>query len=681
MDPLDHPRPALPMADLERVRRPARRVLRLGVVSAGLLALVVGLLAWSFHSRVQCTPDRPDGCDRSCERGDASACVNLGILLELGERVDRDLGRAEVLYARACDLRQPAGCYNQGRLQAAVGDPAAAERALALYERACDGSVGVGCGEAGRLLPRKDRVSLERVATHFTRGCDLGDDTSCFDLGELRRDRPSLGGEAAARPLFQRACGRSHADACERVGRLTIGYGTSAELAAAFPSLDKACSLGSTSGCSSLAWVMARSPVPAELPDAGAMRQARLTAAYLAAAAGRAGQARALAEPFLREEGPAAARVILACVALDQGRLDEAKALLVPLRAASPPDSAVSVLTRLIDRRVQKDEAWPDAMVEAWAAAGKPDVRASRLLGGAEALGTVPPSPRLRRPQGGGTNAFVIAYLEDLPPDAAGLSAVAEPVPAALVEQALDLHDDARDEIRLLALSVLTKPGIPEALRPRARAAARGSLGKLADRHPDEAAWLLWDLVLDARLDTPMSDAEVARLESAASRRRWGVRFGALYGAYRAHLVPLDPSGARERAFGLAVDLLGTELASTLSRRVRATADGATADARQRLARASRTLGDLLARNGTLLEAAVAGRLLRTAADVSGSDDDAEHADEVRAGFRQNFDEWGSTRSAIGSWPLRRYTEEWMDAAAEGELAFFEHLRRVADRR
>jgi hypothetical protein len=262
-----------------------------------------------------------------------------------------------------------------------------------------------------------------------------------------------------------------------------------------------------------------------------------------------------------------------------------------------------------------------------------------------------------------------------MPPDAAGTSAVAEPVPAALVRQALEFQDDARDEIRLLALSVLAKPGIPEALLPRARAAARTSLLRLAERRREEAAWLLWDLVLDARLDAPLTPEEVARLEVAASRPRWGVRFGDLYGAYRAHLMRLDTSGERERAFGLAVDMLGTELARALSQRLRATAHAAPVGVRQRIARASRVLGDLLARNGTLLESAMSRYLLRTAADISGSNEDSKHAEEVLAQFRRNFDEWGSSRSAIGSWPLRSYTEEWMDAAAAGELAFFDHLR------
>jgi hypothetical protein len=144
-----------------------------------------------------------------------------------------------------------------------------------------------------------------------------------------------------------------------------IGYASSTELAAALPFMEKACSLGSASGCSSLAWVMARSPVSTTLPEAKSLRQARLTAAYFAALGGRRDEARALAEPLLRHEDAAAARMLLACIALDQGMLDEAEHLHVPLEKLSPPDPAAGVLAQLILRRRQRNEAWPDAMVEA----------------------------------------------------------------------------------------------------------------------------------------------------------------------------------------------------------------------------------------------------------------------------------------------------------------------------
>ena len=115
--------------------------------------------------------------------------------------------------------RDPAGCYNQGRLTAVTGIPRRSRAPGALRTRLRRESRR-GLPGSGPATPRKDRASIQRVVTRFGHGCDLGDDTSCFELGEMQRNRPSLGGEVAAGHLFQKACARNHADACERVGRL-----------------------------------------------------------------------------------------------------------------------------------------------------------------------------------------------------------------------------------------------------------------------------------------------------------------------------------------------------------------------------------------------------------------------------------------------------------------------------
>jgi hypothetical protein len=553
---------------------------------------------------------------------------------------------------------------------------AAPARAIAARERACTDGDAAACLEAGRATPRTDRASLEREEALFSRGCDRGDPASCFEAGELRHGRPSLGGDARARPAFEAACAHDHAEACERAGRLAIGWATPAELERARPALERACTLGSASGCAALASAIALASGPDELPGAGPLRRARLLAAYGAAVGGRPERARALAEPFLRAPEDTPARLVLACVALDAGRLDDAGALLAALTASPAPDPAVVVLSRLVDRRRRGAGPWPDALVSAWAAAGKPDVRASQLGSAAGFVGAVA-SPRLRPVPGDAASALLVAY-GDLPADTSLTSVVPEPVPVPLVERALALADDPRDEIALLAATVLTRPALAADLEPRARASARRALAALALRRPDESVWPLWDTVVGTPLDVPLEPDDVARVEAAAARHRWGAPFAELYAAYRVHLAPLDPLGERERAFGLAVAALPTEVALALSRRIRVTAETASAADRARLARAARVLGDQLAANGTLLESAMARHLLDTAAELSGSPADTTRAQEVLDRFRRDYDEWGTTRSALGSWPLRRCTEEWWDAAAGGELAFFDRLRRAA---
>jgi hypothetical protein len=585
--------------------------------------------------------------------------------------------RAEELYAQACTGGAPEGCYNAGRLVAASPDPQSKDAAISLYDHACAGGLGVGCGAQARLLSPKDRGTLENIARLYSRGCDLGDDQSCVGLADLRASRPTLGGRSAAIPLLENSCARGGVAACARAGKLAIGNATASELSSAHSFLQKACKLGDESGCLGLAWVLARSEVASRLPDSAPLRRARLTAAHFAAIAGKAEHVQKLIEPFLQEDEADAARFILACTALDAGRLDDATSLIAPLRNLSPPDPAVHVLAGLIERQRRGEESWTEAMVRAWAAAGKPNARASRFLWNGEEVFSLP-SARFQQSSEESALAFVLQYLDDMPDDAAGVRSVAEPVPSALVERSFRYAQDDRDEIRLVALAVLTKPGIPEALLPKARAAVARSLAGLAAHRPSEALWLLWPLIVDTG-GTALSETELTQLEAAASRPSWGMQLRDLYGPYRDLLARLDQSASRETALGLAVDMLQTDLANRLAVRLRATAAGAPPEKRSRVSRCARSLGDLLAKNGTLVESAVAGYLLRAAAEISGVAEDVRHADEVRAAFQRDYTDWGTTQSTLGLWPLHSYYAEWMDNVGKGELAFFAQLRHLGE--
>ncbi len=136
----------------------------------------------------------------ACDRGDANGCNESGILLE------HDPTLRAARFRRACELDDPSGCANLGRvtaepraaiiplekgcnLEPRICDVAArtaidAEdwtRARALAERGCTDTVDVACGTLGALLAKSlgGPQDPPRAGALLERGCKAGDANAC----------------------------------------------------------------------------------------------------------------------------------------------------------------------------------------------------------------------------------------------------------------------------------------------------------------------------------------------------------------------------------------------------------------------------------------------------------------------------------------------------------------------
>ena len=56
----------------------------------------------------------PEELNKQCQKGNAPACVLLGIMYDNGEGVKQDSFKAAELYRQACDGKNALGCTNLG---------------------------------------------------------------------------------------------------------------------------------------------------------------------------------------------------------------------------------------------------------------------------------------------------------------------------------------------------------------------------------------------------------------------------------------------------------------------------------------------------------------------------------------------------------------------------------------
>jgi TPR repeat protein len=142
--------------------------------------------------------ERPEAAvaffERACVGGHMRGCRELGNLYAGGKGVTRNLRRAAMLYASACDAGDADGCFGAGTV-AESGSPAESldrepARAAALFARgvqlladACDRGDGEACTHLGQMAfdgqfgQTKDAARALRL---YDRGCEHGNSTGCY---------------------------------------------------------------------------------------------------------------------------------------------------------------------------------------------------------------------------------------------------------------------------------------------------------------------------------------------------------------------------------------------------------------------------------------------------------------------------------------------------------------------
>jgi|GEM_PF-3418559 len=198
----------------------------------------------------------------ACEKGNLKACNNLGVHLERGLGVAKDLEAALEHYKKSCTEDARDGCVNLAALLEKRGQLASAHQ---IYEQECKSDVPPACYNLAISLERSPPGirDLERAKTLYEKACELKHPGACNNLGAMLA---RLGGIeknkemiVAARASYQKGCELGQPAACRNLGAMAEkGEGGPRDLSTARGSYDSACRAGDINACARFALFDAR---------------------------------------------------------------------------------------------------------------------------------------------------------------------------------------------------------------------------------------------------------------------------------------------------------------------------------------------------------------------------------------------------------------------------------------
>lgn len=200
-----------------------------------------------------CAEGDLDQCTARCRDGSGPSCARLGEIYERGERALRDLGLAVEAYARACERDDAKGCSRLGGLYLTgkgthpdyVGGVRVIRKACTLgYTFSCGWLAWKGEGEA------KDLAKAERL---FGKACEAEDVRACTWQGEMHENGEGMAAPdwVGARRLFQRGCDGGEQFSCWRLGQILLLHtsGSPADVREGTEKITKACAADIEGAC------------------------------------------------------------------------------------------------------------------------------------------------------------------------------------------------------------------------------------------------------------------------------------------------------------------------------------------------------------------------------------------------------------------------------------------------
>ena len=189
-----------------------------------------------------------DECIARCDAGDAVSCTAIGQRYDTGKGVEKDAEKARAAFEKACEKKDPQGCYE---LALGWGDD---QSRIANYTIACDANIPKACTNLGFRYGKGRGVSadLGRARELAEKACKLGDSMGCSNLGLYLRD--GKGGPKdldRAVTLSRKACDDGEGPACDRLAEMyDTGNGVTRDQALARTIYTRACDL--KVGCNNL---------------------------------------------------------------------------------------------------------------------------------------------------------------------------------------------------------------------------------------------------------------------------------------------------------------------------------------------------------------------------------------------------------------------------------------------
>jgi hypothetical protein len=488
--------------------------------------------------------------------------------------------------------------------------------------------------------PLTSRDELLRAAAADRSECEANHFSACRALGLLAESRPSLNipyGQQVA--LFAKACKGGSADGCVDWGRtLRFGPREDRDLDRVGKLWSEACTAGSAWGCRWAASAIAN----AELEAPGSSKSwklVRLQAAFDALFI-QVTRARTLARPLLGDHELAdVARLILTCADIIEEHWDEAR---TRVEGRGDADPAYKVLAALIDVRTRNpDEAWSESYVRAWALAGRPDMRKSALTPFSQ-----PPPHRPVEATNGSALGRLLLECQRWDPFA---TSPPEPLPGSFVQEAIDLAQGDDTALRVLALTIVRAPGVPESMRARAHDAAVAIARSLAKANEGNLATALLSFETEASQSAAFGEADVVAMETLAKAPRYDSLYPQVFEMDWAALGSGDVNDALALAVTAANEAAFPGASQWLLTRANASRDRLSPQLWSRLVAALHAIGEKMHDAGTLLEMAMGNSLL--ALDGEATPESKAAVEERRNLFVTAQESW-QPAAADGLWLL-----------------------------
>ncbi|MDA3046863.1 sel1 repeat family protein [Campylobacter sp. VBCF_06 NA8] len=183
----------------------------------------------------------------ACEKGDAQACYEVGLLLYMGQSTAKDDEGAVLFFKKACDKKHDNACVAYAQmLENGLGIKADKNAALNLYENGCKQKNVLSCKGAERLhsASNKNKKRLSEIRAFL---CKNGEDEYCENaLVTLENTK------AVAR--LDNDCKNGNKDSCETLVNLYFkAQGTPENIQSAIFYTDRLCKLDVATSCRNLA--------------------------------------------------------------------------------------------------------------------------------------------------------------------------------------------------------------------------------------------------------------------------------------------------------------------------------------------------------------------------------------------------------------------------------------------
>jgi len=361
------------------------------------------------------------------------------------------------------------------------------------------------------------------------------------------------------------------------------------------------------------------------------------------------------AEAMLAEARPARATIFVkACLELDAGNAKGAAATLRALSAQGKGSGEVRLAQALAERRErQPHERWLDSFFEAWrSVAAGTALAASPVKNWTQSLSE---GPRPLVP-GLPNDLFWRAMLKS------------EPELTELLSAQSEAGTPAR---KLLLLAQLE--ATPQHAAPAARALRASLLADLQRTNPDESVYALMALLDESEAAVPLSEREVAGLEVAVQKPRFGPSMRSLYREFRADPALSDDERAADWAFAAASRAF-PEAPGTLYLRAKASELAGTPNLLPRLAALLERVGHALVGQESMRANLLGSQLLVGGAELRGDSAALERSRALRQDWRALYDAGKERFDYLEGWPLPSLLRELVARSGEDEVALFHEL-------